>query len=129
MTLPININRLLGASTVESSRIEYKKGWNPNAIYRTICAFANITLFHSQNEGINEGLNDVLITQQQYMILDLINQNSRITTSELAQQLKYSTRTIQRYIKQLKDLNLLLKEGSDKSGIWLINKKMPHQIK
>ena len=39
--LPININDLLGAKTVESNRIEYKEGWNPDAIYRSICAFAN----------------------------------------------------------------------------------------
>lgn len=41
MLLPININDLLGARTVESDRIEFKEGWNPDAIYRTICAFAN----------------------------------------------------------------------------------------
>lgn len=39
--LPINLNNLLGARTVESNRIEFKEGWNPDAIYRTICAFAN----------------------------------------------------------------------------------------
>jgi len=39
--LPININDLLGARTVESNRIEFKEGWNPDAIYKTICAFAN----------------------------------------------------------------------------------------
>ena len=26
---------------IESSRIEHKKGWNPDAIYRSICAFVN----------------------------------------------------------------------------------------
>lgn len=41
MALPINIEHLLGATTVESERIEFKTGWNPDAIYRTICAFAN----------------------------------------------------------------------------------------
>lgn len=41
MPLPININDLLGAKTVESNRIEFKEGWNPDAIYRSICAFAN----------------------------------------------------------------------------------------
>ena len=41
MLLPININDLLGAKTVESNRIEFKEGWNPDAIYRSICAFAN----------------------------------------------------------------------------------------
>lgn len=41
MPLPINLDDLLGARTVESDRIEFKEGWNPDAIYRTICAFAN----------------------------------------------------------------------------------------
>lgn len=41
MALPINVEDLLSAHTVESERIEYKEGWNPDAIYRSICAFAN----------------------------------------------------------------------------------------
>lgn len=41
MPLHINIEDLLSARTVESDRIEFKQGWNPDAIYRTICAFAN----------------------------------------------------------------------------------------
>lgn len=41
MPLHINIDDLLSARTVESDRIEYKQGWNPDAIYRSICAFAN----------------------------------------------------------------------------------------
>lgn len=41
MALHINIEDLLSARTVETDRIEYKKGWNPDAIYRSICAFAN----------------------------------------------------------------------------------------
>ena len=41
MPLPINIEDLLSARTVESDRIKFKTGWNPDAIYRSICAFAN----------------------------------------------------------------------------------------
>ena len=41
MPLPLNITDLLTARTVESDRIEFKTGWNPDAIYRSICAFAN----------------------------------------------------------------------------------------
>ncbi len=41
MTLPINIESLIDGRVVENDRIEFKKGWNPDAIYRTICAFAN----------------------------------------------------------------------------------------
>lgn len=39
--LPINLNDLLRQRTVEGERIEYKAGWNPDAIIRTVCAFAN----------------------------------------------------------------------------------------
>ncbi|RVU35688.1 transcriptional regulator [Rheinheimera riviphila] len=39
--LPINLIDLLRQRTVEGERIEYKSGWNPDAIIRTICAFAN----------------------------------------------------------------------------------------
>jgi ATP-dependent DNA helicase RecG len=39
--LPLNLNDLLRQRTVEGDRIEYKKGWNPDAIVRTLCAFAN----------------------------------------------------------------------------------------
>jgi ATP-dependent DNA helicase RecG len=41
MALPINILDLIKGRAVESERIEYKKGWNPGPIYRSICAFAN----------------------------------------------------------------------------------------
>jgi len=39
--LPINLDDLLCQRTVESERIEYKAGWNPDPIVRTLCAFAN----------------------------------------------------------------------------------------
>lgn len=41
MPLPINIEELIRGRIVENERIEYKKGWNPGSIYRSICAFAN----------------------------------------------------------------------------------------
>jgi len=41
MSIHVNIEKLISGKIVESERIEYKKGWNPAAIYRTICAFAN----------------------------------------------------------------------------------------
>lgn len=41
MPLPINIEDLLNKNRVESHRIEFKAGWNPDKIYHSICAFAN----------------------------------------------------------------------------------------
>ena len=40
MALPINIESLLSGSAVESNQLEFKEGWNPDAIYRSVCAFA-----------------------------------------------------------------------------------------
>lgn len=40
MPLPINIEDLLNKQKIESNRIEFKSGWNPDKIYHTICAFA-----------------------------------------------------------------------------------------
>ena len=41
MAIPINIEKLISGRIVENERIEFKKGWNPASIYRTVCAFAN----------------------------------------------------------------------------------------
>lgn len=37
----VNITELLEKNRIETNRIEYKRGWNPAAIYHTTCAFAN----------------------------------------------------------------------------------------
>jgi ATP-dependent DNA helicase RecG len=39
--LPIRNSDLLNRNVVEGERVEFKEGWNPEPILRTICAFAN----------------------------------------------------------------------------------------
>ena len=41
MSLPINIEKLIEQRSVESVRIEYKSGWDPEPVIHTVCAFAN----------------------------------------------------------------------------------------
>ena len=41
MGLPIGINHLLNGKVVEWERIDFKKGWNPEDVVHSICAFAN----------------------------------------------------------------------------------------
>lgn len=41
MGLPININQLINRETVESERVEFKSGWNPEETLHSVCAFAN----------------------------------------------------------------------------------------
>lgn len=49
MSLPINLDNLLHQRTVESERVEYKAGWNPESILHSLCAFAND--FHNLGGG------------------------------------------------------------------------------
>ena len=39
--LPVNIDELIHGRTVEWERLEFKKGWNPEDVMHSICAFAN----------------------------------------------------------------------------------------
>lgn len=61
MALPINIEDLINSKTVESVRIEFKKGWNPEEVVHSMCAFSNdlnetiggyIIVGIEENEGI-----------------------------------------------------------------------------
>ncbi|MCX6992866.1 MAG: putative DNA binding domain-containing protein [Kiritimatiellaeota bacterium] len=49
MHLPVNIEAILRGKVVESERVEFKKGWNPEAILHSLCAFAND--FHNLGGG------------------------------------------------------------------------------
>ena len=48
-TLLINIDSLLQRRTIESERVEYKAGWNPESVLHTLGAFAND--FHNLSGG------------------------------------------------------------------------------
>ena len=41
MALPVNISELIHGKVVEWERLEFKKGWNPEAVLHSVCAFAN----------------------------------------------------------------------------------------
>jgi ATP-dependent DNA helicase RecG len=41
MGLPVNIEDLIHGKTVEWERLEFKKGWNPETVIHSLCAFAN----------------------------------------------------------------------------------------
>ena len=47
MSILVNIQDLLSGVVVEGNRMEFKKGWNPTSIMRSVCAFAN----DFENEG------------------------------------------------------------------------------
>ena len=56
-------------------------------------------------------------------IMQLIKANAQITIKELAEQLKISTRAIEKNISKLKTVNRIERIGSDKGGHWKIIEK------
>ena len=57
-------------------------------------------------------------TQRQ--IYKLISQTPQINATQMSENMGISLRQVQRYLKQLSDLNLIVREGGRKNGIWKI---------
>ncbi len=87
-----------------------------------------------QNDGINDGINDpikqndgindgVKLSSSEDAILDIMSINCATTYIELQKILGISEPTIRRAIKKLRQNGLLIREGSDKTGHWIVTEK------
>ncbi len=80
----------------------------------------------NDNVGVNVGVNKngvgVKLTNTQRKIYELIQANQSITHSEMAKALSVTSKTAKRATKALRDFGLLGREGSDKTGRWIILK-------
>jgi len=73
-----------------------------------------------QNVGVNVGVNDgVKLTKTESKILELLKNNGQLTASDMAAETGAYIRTIERGLKRLKDLGLIERTGSDKTGRWV----------
>jgi ATP-dependent DNA helicase RecG len=61
-----------------------------------------------------------ILSENQLKIMDLIFENPEITKLILCDSINVGITTIDNNIKKLKDLNLLKRFGSDKTGKWII---------
>lgn len=83
---------------------------------------------NNEDVGVNVGVNNedvgvnvgVKLTATQRMIYELIQTNPDITHSEMAQTLSITAKTAERATKSLREYGLLAREGSDKTGRWII---------
>lgn len=60
------------------------------------------------------------LSDRQRSIIDAMRQNQNITIVEMSQMLSVTKRTVLRDIKMLQDLGKIIREGSNKSGHWII---------
>ena len=69
-------------------------------------------------DGVKNGVKEM--SDVQGTVLNEIQNNPRITTSELAQKTGIKFRILQRYISQLQTLGILAREGGRKDGYWVV---------
>lgn len=74
------------------------------------------------NVGVNVGVN-VGITDSERRLLALIAVNSRTTAAKAAEALSLTRRQTERLFASLRDKGIISRQGSNKSGIWIINNK------
>ena len=72
--------------------------------------------------GVNVGVKvGVKLSDIQSKVIELIKNNPSITHAEIAAVLSITQRTAERTTKKLRELGVLKREGSDKSGIWKLD--------
>ena len=72
-------------------------------------------------EPLNEPVSEpVKITEVQKNILEIMKKKPKVTKEELEDIIKKSRATLTRNIAKLKDLGLLIRIGSDKTGHWQV---------
>lgn len=62
----------------------------------------------------------VKLTDTQIKVLELIRQNLLITHAEIAKTLSVTIKTAERATKILREAGIIKREGSDKSGQWIL---------
>ena len=65
--------------------------------------------------GIKFGINEK-------RLLLLLNSNPSLTASDIAEQIGMTQRGAEKMMKKLKDAGVLIRQGSRKNGLWMINK-------
>lgn len=80
---------------------------------------------NSANVGENVGVNvgeksEINISVRQKDILNLIKKSPTITAKQMSEILSVTSRTVERDISSLKDMGILSRKGTDKSGEWIL---------
>ena len=98
-------------------------------IYRTLKSHQGEPLFNV-DETFNEKYGKefgvkfgVKFGVNEKKVLLLLDSNPSLSAGEIAEQTGLSKRGIEKQIKKFRDLGVITRKGSDKSGLWLINSK------
>ena len=55
-------------------------------------------------------------------VLVLLDENPPLSATEIAERIGISKRGVEKQLKKFKELGVISRQGSDKTGLWIINK-------
>jgi ATP-dependent DNA helicase RecG len=111
------INRIISA--METAGLEAPAFQTEGFFFKV--TFMRSSLIHDIGDVVNV-VKDVTI-ENQAKIIDLINNDRRITIPQMAQQLRISERQVQRVLKMLVDQNVVSRIGGKRTGYWKVTLK------
>ena len=85
-----------------------------------------INRLRGENDGINDGikskLSHIAVKKRERIekLLKIINENPSVASDSIAMQLGISRPTAERYLAELRRMEIVKREGSNKSGKWRI---------
>ena len=74
------------------------------------------------NDGIKSKLSHIAVKKRERIekLLEIINENPSVASDSIAMQLGISRPTAERYLAELRRMEIIRREGSNKSGKWRI---------
>ena len=105
---------------------EMEKAGLPAPEYKDVAFMLNATIRNRINvaESVVDNVADAIkLSSTEQAILDHLQLSPELSAKELAALLQKTSRTIQRNINTLKEKGVLQREGSDRSGKWIILKQ------
>lgn len=79
------------------------------------------TIIYASVDVTNVGdVSEIKLTERQQKIVNLIIQQPSVTAKHMSETLSVSSRTVERELSTLKDKGVLMREGKDNDGVWLV---------
>lgn len=97
---------------------ELKPQFNSSSVQFQTIIYASVDI---TNVGDDVGdVSEIKLTERQQKIVNLIIQQPSVTAKHMSETLSVSSRTVERELSTLKDKGVLMREGKDNDGVWLV---------
>ena len=101
---------------------ELKPQFNSSSVQFQTIIYASVDVTNVGDDvGDDVGdVSEIKLTERQKKIVNLIIQQPSVTAKHMSETLSVSSRTVERELSTLKDKGVLIREGKDNDGVWLV---------